>query len=151
MSGPLDSLLKRCARKVGHAEGVNSRRHYALEALLPDIDDRLVRDFIMGNPRPVLEVEFEQWLWKLGLKSASVRMAEGGQEAEVTFDFDTQPEPPRTHIHSFLKGIAQELKPGFSCGTILYTRRGYRLIANFHFQPPRSGMEQFRKWRERQS
>ena len=127
------------------------RRNSVLDSLLTELDDQQIRDFILGNPRPVLEVEFEQWLWKLGLKDVSVRTSEGGRAIEVTFNFDAQPEPPRTHIHSFLTGIAQELKPGFCCGTIVYTRQRGRLIAAFHFEPRRTGLEQFRKWRERQS
>jgi hypothetical protein len=133
------------------ADAGEVRRCSVLDALLTELDDQQIRDFIMGNERPELESEFEKWLWKLGFKDVTCRTSEGGQAVEITFNFDAQPEPPRTHIHSFLNGIARELKPGFSCGTILYTGRGRRLIASFRFEPRRTGMDQFRRYRERRA
>jgi hypothetical protein len=135
----------------GHTEAADLRRRYALEALLAELDDQQVRNFILGNPRPPLEVEFERWLWQLGLKDSIAHAIDDGQGMEISFGFDARAEPPRTHLHSFITGITRELKPESSCGTIVYTRQGGRLIATFRFEPRRTGMDQFRRYRERRA
>ena|SRR5579859_963401 len=133
------------------ADAGEVRRCSVLDALLTELDDQQIRDFIMGNERPEFESAFEQRLWKMGIKDATCRTSEGGQTVEIAFNFDEQPEPPRTHLHSYIRGIAQELKPEASCGTIVYTGRGRRLIASFRFEPRRTGMDQFRRYRERRA
>src|SRR5438132_14016189 len=102
-----------------------------LEALLAELDDQRVRDFILGNERPEFEAEFEKWLWKLGFKEASCRTSDEGQAVEITFNFEAQPELSLNHLRSYIRGIARELRPEKSCGLITYTRRGNRLVTRF--------------------
>ena len=150
MSGIGNRFRKRYARLARQA-GASEVRRSMLEALLAEMDDQRVRDFILGNERPEFEVEVERWLWKLGFKDAFCRTSDGGQAVEITFNFDAQPELPRSHLRSYITGVARELRPEKSCGTILYTRRDTRLIARFRFEPRRVELEQFRRYRERQA
>jgi hypothetical protein len=145
MSASTDELLK------GGANVAERRRARVLDALLTELDDQQVRDFILANERPELESEIEKWLWKVGFKDATCRTYDGGQEVEITFNFDAQPELPDTHIRSYIVGIAKELRPNESTGTITYVRRRKRLIATFRLQPRRTGMDQFRRYRERRA
>jgi len=125
------------------------RRRLAVEALIAEVDDEQVRDFILGHPRPAMEVEFEQKLWQAGFKDAFCKV--DGEAVEIAFDFEAQPPPPLHHLAIYIRRIAGGFRPGESCGTISSVRRGSYVVVKFKFEPRRSGMEQFTRYRQRRS
>ena len=98
------------------------RRPPTLEALIAEIDGEQVKDFIMGNPRPVLERAFEDQLWNAGFKNAFSRVA--GEAVQIMFDFEAQPPPRFRDIAVHIRRIAAGVRPGESCGTIFSTQSG---------------------------
>ncbi len=133
--------------RVAQARLTAMCRRLAVEALITEIDGEQVRDFIMGNPRPALESAFEDGLWKAGFKSAFCKVE--AEAVEIAFDFEAQAPPSLHHLAVHIRRIAAELKPGQSCGVISSVRRGNHLVVKFRFEPRRSGMEQFTRYRER--
>jgi len=124
------------------------RRRLAVEALITEIDGEQVRDFIMGNPRPALERAFEDGLWRAGFKDSFCKVE--GESVQIAFNFEAQSSPALHDLAMKIRRIAGALRPGESCGTISSVRRGNRVAVKFNFEPRRSGMEQFTRYRERQ-
>jgi hypothetical protein len=124
-------------------------RRLAVEALIAEIDGELVRDFILGNPRPALERAFEDELWKAGFKNSFCKVE--GESVQIAFNFEAQA-PSRPHdLAMYIRRIAAALRAGESCGTITSVRRGTHVVVKFVFEPRLSGMEQFTRYRGRAS
>jgi hypothetical protein len=118
-----------------------------VEALITEIDDEQVRDFILGNPRPALERAFEDGLWKEGFKNSFCKV--DGESVQIAFNFEAQAPPALHDLAIHIRRIARGLRPGESCGTITSVRRGTHVVVKFVFKPRLSGMEQFARYRER--
>jgi hypothetical protein len=135
------------AERLARDASAGVRRRFAVEALIAEIDDQQVRDFIMGNPRPTLERAFEDELWEAGFKDAFCKVE--GDRVQIVFDFEAQAPPALHDLAMNIRRIAGALRPGESCGTISSVRRGDHIVVKFKFEPRRSGWEQFSRYRER--
>jgi hypothetical protein len=128
--------------------GVDSRN--VLEALLAEVNDTSARDFILAQPpRPELEHGFEERLLQLGFEHVFCRTQ--AEAVEILFEFESQSPPPLHYLSRQVRRVASELRPTQTCGTILSTRRGNRVVVKFKFEPRRTGLEQFTRYWERQA
>ena len=106
----------------------------ALAEALPG-DTAAARDFILDNPRPALEVEFEMRLRAAGYENAYCRTLDQPPGMGVWLNRTGEPDEFFGPLVRVLRGIAAELHLRIPSGSMRGRGRGNRLRTKFVLEP----------------
>jgi hypothetical protein len=114
----------------------------ALDEAIPG-DSAAARDFILDNPRPEVEVEFELRLQSAGYENAYCRSLDQPPGMEVWLNRIGEPDEFFGPLVRVLRGIAAELHLRISSGSLRGRGQGNRIRVTFHLEPARPTIEHY--------